>query len=186
MLVVGLGNPGTQYELTRHNMGFQTLDVLARRWQVSWRKSPCPALLAKAQVADKEVLLAKPQTYMNASGEAVACLFARLGLGAAELVVVYDDLDLPPGMLRVRQRGSAGGHRGMLSVIQAAGTQEIARVRIGIGRPAPHLDARAYVLLPLTREEILAFRPVWERAADAVECILAEGVAEAMNRYNAG
>jgi PTH1 family peptidyl-tRNA hydrolase len=184
-LIVGLGNPGEEYAHTRHNAGFQCLGVLARRQHLSFREKRSRARIAVGAVAGRPVVLARPYTFMNRSGAAVAGLLHWLGLPPARLLVVYDDLDLPAGTIRLRARGGAAGHKGMASILEALGTEEFPRLRMGIGRPAdPALDPVDYVLLPFTAREEAAWAPVLERAADAVECFLREGIVAAMDRFN--
>ncbi len=178
---MGLGNPGRRYRGTRHNVGFRVVDLLARRWGVSFRAEG-KAEVAEAQVAGQRVVLAKPLTYMNLSGEAVSELVRRLGIPPGRVLVVYDDMDLPVGTIRVRARGSAGGHRGMASVLEAVGTPEVARVRVGIGRPGG--DAVDHVLSRFSPEEEPVVAEAVERAADAVETALQEGIERAMDRFN--
>ena len=184
-LVVGLGNPGKQYERTRHNVGFEVLDELARRAAVDFRKP----WLAKAQtvmvtIAGQAALLAKPVTFMNLSGDAVAPLVRKRGLAVSDVVVVSDDVELPVGRLRIRARGGAGGHNGLKSVMTRLGADDFARLRVGIGRAGGERDMTGHVLGRFSAEERRALEPVIEAAADAVECILANGVEAAMNRFN--
>lgn len=184
-LVVGLGNPGEQYAHTRHNAGFQCLGVLAQRHGLSFQEKRAHARLAQGRVAGRRVVLARPYTFVNRSGAAAAGLLRWLGLEPARLLVVYDDLDLPAGVIRLRGRGGAAGHKGMGSIIAALGTEEFPRLRLGIGRPAdPGMDPVDYVLLPFTAQEEREWAPILERAADAVECFLEEGLAVAMDRFN--
>jgi len=184
-LIVGLGNPGEEYARTRHNAGFQCLGVLARRHRLSFRAKRARARIAVGEVAGNPVVLARPYTFMNRSGTAVAGLLRWLGLPPARLLVVYDDLDLPAGTIRLRPRGGAAGHKGMTSILAALDTEAFPRLRLGIGRPAdPALDPVDYVLLPFTTQEERAWAPVLERAADAVECYLQEGVVAAMDQFN--
>lgn len=183
-LVVGLGNPGARYQDSRHNVGFRCADEVARRHQAVFSRQLFDARIAWVDIAGKRVLLAKPQTYMNLSGRSVAPLLRYFGLAPAGLLVVYDDMDLPLGRIRVREQGSAGGHNGMKSIIAALGTQDFARVRIGIG-PSGAQDAADYVLGRFTPDEAPLVVGALERAADAVEVVVAEGVATAMNRFNA-
>lgn len=184
-LIVGLGNPGKQYERTRHNIGHAVLDELARRAAVEFRKPwLAKAETVQAELADQPVLLAKPVTYMNLSGTAVAPLARKRGLDAAAVVVVSDDMELPLGRLRIRARGGAGGHNGLKSVIEQLGSDEFARVRVGIGRAAGEGDATSHVLGRFSAEERRALEPVVAAAADAVECILREGAEAAMNKFN--
>lgn len=182
-LVVGLGNPGSRYANTRHNVGFMLLDRLARRSGVVLARKQCSAQVAAGTVAGERVCLAKPQTYMNLSGEAVACLLRFYKLSPAELLVAYDDRDLAAGRVRLRETGSAGGHRGMESIIAVLGTADFPRLRIGIGRPAD-LDAVDHVLGSFSAEEKPVMEAALDRALEALECALREGLVAAMNKYN--
>jgi PTH1 family peptidyl-tRNA hydrolase len=184
-LIVGLGNPGKQYERTRHNIGFAVLDELARRAEAAFRKPwLAKAETVQAELAGQSVLLAKPVTFMNLSGTAVAPLARKRGLEAADVVVVSDDMELPLGKLRIRARGGAGGHNGLKSVIEQLGSDEFARVRVGIGRSAGEGDATSHVLGRFSAEERRALEPVIAAAADAVEGILRDGAETAMNKFN--
>ncbi len=184
-LIVGLGNPGEEYAHTRHNAGFRCLEVLAKRYGLSFREKKGYARIARGEIAGRSVVLARPYTFMNRSGRSVAALCRHLKLPPERVLVVYDDLDLPPGTIRLRARGGAAGHKGMLSVIAALGTEDLPRLRLGIGRPAdPNMDPVEYVLRPLTPQEEEAWQPTLERAADAVECFLKEGLEKAMERFN--
>ncbi|MBI3912244.1 MAG: aminoacyl-tRNA hydrolase [Armatimonadetes bacterium] len=184
-LVVGLGNPGSEYASTRHNVGFRVIDRLAQRCGLSVRRSRLrrDAHVGCGRVAGVLVCLVKPQTFMNLSGTAVAPLLRAYNLGPEAVILIADDIDLPPGRLRIRARGSAGGHRGIQSVIDALRTQEIVRVRIGVGRPPPE-EAVDYVLSPIPLAERPTIEAAIDRAADAVETILQEGMEAAMNRFN--
>ncbi|MDI6871876.1 MAG: aminoacyl-tRNA hydrolase [Bacillota bacterium] len=186
-LVVGLGNPGREYANTRHNAGFLVVDRLSRKNGIPVRRKLRGALVGEGVLAGQRVALAKPQTYMNLSGQAVAGLVHWYKLSPSEVIVVYDDKDLPPGRIRVRPRGGPAGHRGMTSVLEALGTREVARVRVGIGRePAGAGEDRGigYVLSPFAKEERPLVEEALERAAEAVETILAVGVEQAMQRFN--
>jgi PTH1 family peptidyl-tRNA hydrolase len=183
-VIVGLGNPGARYAATRHNIGYQAIDRLAMAHGLSFDQRRFKALLADGQVLGQRVVLAKPETYMNASGEAVGPLVRWYKCAPEDLLVVYDDLDLPLGRLRLRASGSAGGHRGMESIIAALGTSAFPRLRIGIGRPPRPLAPAAYVLLPFSPDERPVIAEALERAQAAIECWLREGIAVAMNRYN--
>lgn len=180
-LIVGLGNPGERYARTRHNVGFQALDHLAKRHRLPFRKARLQGLLASGEIESHQVVLLKPLTYVNRSGDVVAPLFQGYGLPLDRLLVIYDDLDLPLGRTRIRERGSAGGHKGMASIIDLLGT-EVPRLRVGIGRKEE--EPKDYVLSPFTEEE----RAIMERTsgtiADAVECIIREGLSKAMERFN--
>lgn len=183
-LIVGLGNPGKQYENTRHNVGFWTVDELARRWGMSFGKVERKAQVADGVIRERRVLLAKPQTYMNLSGEAVRSLADFYKIDIANVFIVSDDLDLPIGTLRLRKTGSHGGQNGIRSVLQHLGTQEVARARIGIGRPPGKMDPAAYVLRPFDGDDAITIRIVVDRAADAVETWLTDGIELAMTRHN--
>ena len=179
-IIVGLGNPGAEYAQTRHNVGFMVVATLARRWDIALQ-DPYPALrLGHGRVASQPVCLAQPQTFVNLSGDALAYLEPTAD---DAMVVVYDDLDLSAGRIRVRRRGGSAGHRGIASIVDRVGP-EFARVRVGIGRPPAGCDVAEYVLAPLSRAELDALRADVERASDAVECVIADGVEAAMNRFN--
>lgn len=181
--ILGLGNPGAKYARTRHNVGFRVLDELARRHGGAFRRSlRTPWQACRVRMGAEEVLLVKPQTFMNRSGAVVPAL-KRKGVAPTELVVVTDDADLPLGRLRVRARGSAGGHKGLESLIACAGTDRFVRVRVGIGRPR-EADLVEHVLTAFGPEEEAVVEETVRRAADAVECVLREGVERAMNRFN--
>jgi PTH1 family peptidyl-tRNA hydrolase len=183
-LLVGLGNIGKQYENTRHNIGFWVADELARRHQLTFGKPERKAVCADGIIAGKRVLIAKPQTYMNLSGEAVRALCDFYKIPNTHIMVVHDDLDLPLGTLRIRPSGSAGGQNGVKNIIQHLGTQDFARVRCGIGRPPGRQDPAAYVLQPFAGDDVITATIMRDRAADAVETWLREGLDIAMNRHN--
>ncbi len=182
-LIVGLGNPGRSYAAHRHNVGFRCLDRLAGVHGLSFVRDQAKADLASGRIADLRVLLAKPRTYMNLSGQAVRRLARFYKIAPQDILVIYDDLDLPLGVIRLRPEGGSGGHKGMKSIIESLGTQAFPRLRIGIGRP-PHEDAVDYVLSHFTLDEEIAIENACERAVAAVECFLTEGLAAAMNEYN--
>jgi PTH1 family peptidyl-tRNA hydrolase len=184
-LLVGLGNPGMQYALTRHNVGFWVIDEIASRAKVSLKKVCCQSYIAQTSLAGKKVILAKPLTYMNRSGLAVRGLLQFFSLQPDNLLVIYDDLDLPLGRLRLRSRGGSGGHRGMASIIALLGNENFARVRLGIDRPGGLEEGAGYVLAPFTSAEEAQILKAVQLAADAVETFLARGLEEAMNKYNA-
>jgi PTH1 family peptidyl-tRNA hydrolase len=183
-LLVGLGNPGPEYANTRHNVGYMVINTLAQRHRIPIRRSQHQARIGEGDIAGEPVVLAKPLTFMNVSGRAVAPLARQHSLPPEAVVVIYDDADLPLGKIRVRARGSAGGHGGLKSIIASLGSSEFPRVRIGIGRSAGG-DLVEHVLRSFRPDEREAIRHAIERAADAVECILTEGVEVAMNRFNA-
>lgn len=182
-LVVGLGNPGSRYRHTRHNVGFWVAEELARRWAIGLVSTPA-GRLGRGAINGAPAALLLPGTYMNLSGDAVAWAMARLGVAPADLIVVHDDLDLEVGRIRVRARGSGGGHLGMRSVLDAAGTPEVARVRVGVGRPPPAVDAREHVLARAVAAEQGSLHEAAARAADAVEMIIGAGLGRAMNLFN--
>ncbi len=182
-LIVGLGNPGRQYARNRHNVGFQCLDRLAQIHGLSFAQRRARASLASGKIADARVVLAKPLTYMNLSGQAVGQLVRFYKLPLAHLLVIYDDLDLPLGTIRLRPEGGSGGLKGMRSVIEALGSQNFPRLRVGIGRP-PDNEAVSYVLSDFTTEEQSALESVYEKVVAAVELFLREGIEAAMNAYN--
>jgi PTH1 family peptidyl-tRNA hydrolase len=184
-LIVGLGNPGPEYAWTPHNLGFLVVDQLAEAADIRIERPEAKSYIGRGQLAGQEVLLAKPQTYMNVSGLAVWELAKRFECDpAAGLIVVYDDVALPWGIIRIRERGSAGGHNGLKSVIGALGTDEFARVRMGVQPEYPVGDLAAYVLHPMGKAELEIAAEMVEEAAAAVTLILAEGVPRAMSRFN--
>jgi PTH1 family peptidyl-tRNA hydrolase len=184
-LIVGLGNPGPEYEATRHNLGFLCVDELADRCQAPWVDDTrrTRSLVAVGRADDLTLVLAKPQTYMNRSGEAVQALSEHLALDQQRMVVVYDDMDLPLGVLRLRERGSPGTHNGMRSVIAALGSEDVPRLRIGISQAAPG-SATAHVLGGFDAAEEALIETAVARAADAAYAWATENAAAAMNRYN--
>jgi PTH1 family peptidyl-tRNA hydrolase len=183
-LIVGLGNPGKQYANTRHNVGWMVLDELARRHNLSFDKTEKKALTASGTINGKRVLLAKPQTYMNLSGEAVRGLVDFYKIDLSNLLVISDDLDIPAGTLRLRQSGSAGGQGGLKNIIQHLGTNEFNRVRFGIGRPPGRMTPKDYVLQDFKGDEAILVREVVDQAANAVEVWLKDGIEAAMTRFN--
>jgi len=190
-LIVGLGNPGRLYVNNRHNVGFQCVDLVARRHGIRLDRRRARSKIGVGEVAGTPVVLAKPTTFMNLSGEAVSALMRLHKVALEDLVVIYDDLDLPLGRLRVRPGGSAGGHNGMKSIIGHLGTPDFARLRIGIGppvitadTPSRSVDTVDYVLSDFTSDEKAVLHEVCQTAADAVGCLISQGVTAAMNRYN--
>ncbi len=185
-LIAGLGNPGAEYAQTRHNAGFLVVEHLASRWDAGWSVNRrFDALLARVRRGSRPVLLCRPQTFMNLSGQAVVKLVAYYQVALDRLVVVVDDADLPLGMVRMRPHGSSGGHHGLESVEQHLGTRNYPRVRVGIGRAAEgQREITAHVLGRFTGDERARLDEVVDRAADQVECWLTEGVRTAMDRFN--
>jgi peptidyl-tRNA hydrolase, PTH1 family len=183
-LIVGLGNPGPEYEFTPHNLGFLALDVLAGRAGIRRTRPEAKSYVGLGTLAGNEVALAKPQTMMNLSGTAVRMLLERYECKAAEMIVLSDEAMLPWGMVRIRERGSAGGHNGLKSVIASIGTNEFIRVRMGVKPEYPLEDMADYVLGTMRRPEREIAAQTTADAADAVELILSEGVGKAMSRFN--
>lgn len=184
-LVVGLGNPGKEFEKTRHNVGFHVVDLVAEAEGWPWSGKRGKTLLAEGAVAGSKVVLAKPQSYMNLSGKAVADLAHWYKIDLADLLIVCDDLDLPFAKMRLRSRGSAGGHHGLISVIEALGSTEFPRLKLGIGRPAVNpMQTAGYVLKPPRGKEKETLEEVEHLAAEAVRCFIREDIAVAMNQFN--
>ena len=183
-IIVGLGNPGREYALTPHNLGFLVIDCLAERFGIRVTRPEAQSYIGLGQIAGHEVALAKPQTYMNASGHAVADLVERYEADPAETIVISDEIALPWGVIRIRERGSAGGHNGLKSVIGALGTDEFLRIRLGICPEFPPRDLAAYDLAPIGKDVRKVAEEMVGNAADAIEVILAEGVGAAMSRFN--
>jgi PTH1 family peptidyl-tRNA hydrolase len=185
-LIVGLGNPGVEYEWSRHNLGFLLIDNLAQAVDISVTRKECHALVGKGVLEDVEVKLAKPQTFMNLSGDSVACLTRKHHLEepGEKLIVITDDLALPFGMIRIRARGSAGGHNGLKSIIASLGTTEFVRLRIGIQPEHPISETRRFVLDSIPRAQRSEVEEIINRSADAVRAIVREGVLKAMNLFN--
>ena len=183
-LIVGLGNPGPEYELTPHNLGFLAVDALAGRAGIRVTRPEAKSYVGLGTLAGTEVVLAKPQTMMNLSGAAVRMLLERYECKAAEMIVLSDEAMLPWGMLRIRERGSAGGHNGLKSVIASIGTNEFIRVRLGVKPEYPLEDMADYVLGTMRKPEREIAAQMTADAADAVELILSEGVGKAMSRFN--
>ena len=187
-LIVGLGNPGRRYAANRHNIGFTCVDFLAKKHAISLSQRKFRSLIGAGEVEGIKVLLAKPRTFMNLSGQAVSALMHYYRIDVPDIVVVYDDLDIPLGRMRIRERGSAGGHNGMKSLIAHLGNQDFARIRVGIapleGEDQQRTNVPAYVLGEFNSEEKGVIKKVVPEVASAVECLLTEGIATAMNRYN--
>jgi len=184
-LIVGLGNPGIEYQFTPHNLGFLTIDRIANDLGIEVRNRQCRALTARAVMAATPVVLAKPETYMNLSGLSVRELVEEYQVDVKQdLIVIYDELDLPLGTIRIRQRGSSAGHNGMESVLGALGTDEFLRIRLGIAPDRKVNDSVKYVLTPFRKAQDAVVDEMLDRAAQAVDVILKEGPAAAMNRFN--
>lgn len=183
LLIIGLGNPGRQYEGTRHNVGFRVVDELSRRHEIPVERHAFRALVGSGSICGRRVLLVKPQTFMNLSGESVGAVSRYYDVAPKQIVVIVDDVALPLGTLRLRLRGSSGGHRGLESVEEHLQSRDFPRVRIGVG-PAQGADLVAHVLGRFDEEELPVVRASVARAADAVEMALEQGFEMAMSRYN--
>jgi PTH1 family peptidyl-tRNA hydrolase len=185
-LIVGLGNPGSEYEFTRHNLGFMLIDKLASEARVEVRRRECQALLARTQFEGVDVLLVKPQTYMNLSGQTVSCLLAKDSSidPKRELIVISDDLALPVGKIRIRERGSAGGHNGLKSIISVVGSDDFIRLRIGIQPDHPIADSKKFVLDPFPKAERALVTDAIDQSAIAIRMIIREGALKAMSEFN--
>jgi PTH1 family peptidyl-tRNA hydrolase len=186
MLIVGLGNPGAQYEWTRHNLGFMLVERLAREAGREVKRTECRALVGRAEIEGRVVELVKPQTYMNLSGESVACLLRkRMGLKPSDgLLVISDDIALPFGTLRLRARGSSGGQKGLKNIIAALGTDEFMRLRIGIKPEHTVSDTASFVLENFPKAQRVELEKILERGADALRAVLRDGLEKAMAQYN--
>ena len=184
-LVVGLGNPGKQYDMTRHNIGFHTIDYIADELRVKVNKLKYKALYGECSISGEKVLLIKPQTYMNLSGESIreVCDYYKVD-PEEELIVIYDDISLAPGKLRIRPKGSAGGHNGIKSIIAHLGTQNFNRIKVGVGEKPKGWDLADYVLGHFTKEEAELMESAFQKAAEAVQVLIESDAATAMNRFN--
>lgn len=190
-IIVGLGNPGNHYRLNRHNIGFRCIDHIAGKFSIPVKKRLCRSDTGQGSIAGCEVLLVKPMTYVNLSGEAIACLLDKFRAGPGDLTVIHDDLDLPTGRIRLRLGGKSGGHGGIRSTIDCIGSPDFNRIRIGISRPANtgsrHGDEDEiveYVLGDFPPEEEDLIKTTMASVAEAVECLLTDGLETAMNRFN--
>lgn len=183
-LIVGLGNPGRKYERTRHNAGFMAVDEIGRRLAVFVDQERNQAVIARVRLDEHDAILVKPQTYMNESGRAVSALLRDSYLSSAELIVIHDELDLPLGAVRIKSGGGHGGHNGLRSIIEWLGTPEFIRIRVGIGRPAPGMEAADYVLSPFLPDERQTAAEAITKAADAVVVAVSQGLTKALNLFN--
>ncbi|GED33462.1 aminoacyl-tRNA hydrolase [Brevibacillus centrosporus] len=183
-VIIGLGNPGKKYEDTRHNAGFMAIDKISDKWCIPVQQNKFRALVGEGRIEGEKVLLVKPQTYMNLSGESVAEILKFYKLIPDELVVIFDDLDMPTGQLRLREKGSAGGHNGIKSMIQHLGTQDFKRIKVGIGRPEPGRSVSDYVLQSFPASERSSIQEAVSLAADAAAMWTRETFVKVMNHYN--
>jgi PTH1 family peptidyl-tRNA hydrolase len=185
-LIVGLGNPGREYKDNRHNVGFMLIDRIAVRLNAQGMKLQSKALVMNAHYNDRKLILAKPQTYMNLSGQSVQGLVHFYKLPLSNVMILSDDLDLPFGTLRIRASGGPGGQRGLNDILEKLGTKDVPRLRIGIGRPPGRMDPAAYVLQDFSREEMKELSLILDRGADAVLAFVTHGLNKAMNDFNGG
>lgn len=183
-LIVGLGNPGREYQQNRHNVGFMVIDRLAQRLGAGFSRLEQKALITKTDHQGRRLILAKPQTYMNLSGKAVGALLRYYKVPLENLMVAYDDVDIPFGTLRLRYAGGAGGQKGMKSIIQQLGTQDFPRLRVGIDRPPGRMAAADYVLQDFSKDEVEMLPQITDEAADAILLFVREGLDAAMNQFN--
>jgi PTH1 family peptidyl-tRNA hydrolase len=189
-LIIGLGNPGKPYARNRHNVGFFCMNHFTRLHSIRLDRRQCHARVGTTEVKGDRVVLAKPGTFVNLSGQSVACLVHKYRVALSDLLVIYDDLDLPLGKIRLRRSGSSGGHKGMNSVISALGSEDFPRIRVGIGRPRTEGSSLSedaivsYVLSDFSAEEEAKIGPVIARVADAIDCFLSRGIEVAMNEFN--
>jgi peptidyl-tRNA hydrolase, PTH1 family len=183
-LVVGLGNPGREYRFNRHNVGFMAIDTVSHAWRVELNRVQAKALVCPTNFGGRRVILAKPQTFMNLSGQSVSALLHFYKVPLDNLLVVHDDLDLPVGTLRIRPGGGSAGQKGLGSTIEKLGTEAFPRLRIGIGRPPGRMDSAAYVLEDFPKSEQETVLQVLDRARQAVEMFISEGIVTAMNTFN--
>lgn len=185
-LIVGLGNPGREYAASRHNVGFSCISYFARQHKIALESKQAHARVGQGQVFDTAVLLARPYTFMNQSGKSVKALAKKYGISLEDIIVIHDDMDLPLGKIRIRRGGSGAGHKGINSIRAELGSQEFARVRVGIGRPdnTDETDVIDYVLCPFTPEEKAVITQAIPKVSEALLCIIDQGIAIAMNRFN--
>ena len=183
-VIVGLGNPGKQYDKTRHNVGFDVIDMLAKEYGISVTKIKHKALIGEGRVGTEKVLLVKPQTYMNLSGETLIDIYNYYKVDLENIVVIYDDIDLGVGKLRIRKKGSGGTHNGMRSIVKCLGSTDFPRVRVGVSKPMPGQNLADFVLSRFRKEEADDLATGLEKACNAVDCIIRENLDLAMNKYN--
>ena len=183
-IIVGLGNPEEEYSKTRHNMGFNTINKIAKKYNIEVNKTKYQGLYESAIIEGQKVILVKPQTYMNLSGNCIQEFIKFYKIEKENVIVIYDDMDIEPGLIKIRKQGGAGGHNGMKSIIQMLGTEEFPRIRIGIGRPKHNGDEINYVIGSIPEDEIPELEKGTEKAKDAILEILKNGIDSAMNKFN--
>ena len=183
-IIVGLGNPEEEYSKTRHNMGFNTINKIAKKYNIEVNKTKYQGLYESGIIEGQKVILVKPQTYMNLSGNCIQEFIKFYKIEKENVIVIYDDMDIEPGLIKIRKQGGAGGHNGMKSIIQMLGTEEFPRIRIGIGRPKHNGDEINYVIGSIPEDEIPELEKGTEKAKDAILEILKNGIDSAMNKFN--
>ncbi len=183
-LIAGLGNPTKEYDKTRHNVGFEVIDVLAERYRIDVSERKHKALCGRGVIEGQKVILVKPQTFMNLSGESIRAVADYYKLSPEEMIVIYDDISLEPGQLRIRLKGSAGGHNGIKNIIAHLGSQEFPRIKVGVGAKPPRMDLADYVLSRFGAGEQKLMNEAFDEAAQAAVAMMTEGAERAMNHYN--
>lgn len=189
-LIIGLGNPGRTYTHNRHNAGFMCLNYFARLHSIRFDRRQCRAKVGIGEMGSEQLLLAKPQTFMNLSGRSVACLVNKHGIPLSNLLIIYDDMDLPSGKIRLRKGGSSGGHKGMNSIISTLGSEMFSRIRVGIGRPEAGEQSMSedavvdYVLSNFSRQEEAIIKPAITKVSEAIDFFIAKGIEAAMDKFN--
>jgi PTH1 family peptidyl-tRNA hydrolase len=190
-LIAGLGNPGKNYAHNRHNLGFQCINYIAKKHSITVKQIQCQSKTGKGKIEGSDVILARPRTYVNNSGNAIASLMRKHHIPIQDIVIIYDDMDLPVGKIRIRPGGNPGGHKGIKSIISSLGSRDFCRIKIGIGRPIAdeankieESDIIDYVLSNFSTEEQKKIDDAFQRATEAVECIISDGVTAAMNKFN--
>ena len=183
-LIVGLGNPTAKYDKTRHNVGFEVIDQLSKEYSISVDTAKHKGLYGKGRIASETVILLKPMTYMNLSGESVVAVANYFKITAEDIIVIYDDINLDVGRLRIREKGSAGGHNGIKNIIAHLGTDAFPRIRVGVGMKPPRMDLADYVLSHFTKEEQVMMEDGYAKACKALELMVMDDVAKAMNDFN--
>ena len=183
-LIVGLGNPEQEYKQTRHNMGFDTIDKIAQKYNIEINKSKFQGIYGKGEIKGEKVIILKPQTYMNLSGICIKQFINYYKIEKEKQLIIYDDMDIEPGKIKIRKKGSSGGHNGIKSIIQEIGTEEFQRIRIGIGKPTEHQDKINYVIGKVQEQELVELEKGTEKAEQAVAEIIENGIDIAMNKFN--
>ena len=183
-IIVGLGNPGDKYEKTRHNVGFNVIDLLAKEYSIDVSKLKHKALIGEGRVGTEKVILVKPMTYMNLSGESVVDICNYYNVDLENVIVIYDDIDLDVGKIRIRKKGSGGTHNGMRSIVKCLGTTDFPRVRVGVSKPEPGRDLANFVLSRFSKDEEVDLKDGFDKAVKAIDCIIREDIDLSMNKFN--